>query len=222
LQKYRWQRSERFYLWLDTAVPLQLSIFQNYPDGRPESRQVTPDERYPATFATIMPGRPFRYPVLLQADDDLRDEIVSIIVVRADTGVLPCNGAQAVAVATGAGAAATAVSGNAAAQAIVDTVIRRDQIPPGGQVRIHAGAMAAVASQGVMKGDVIEMNNAVFKGLNEAVRKGPLEKGGPADKLGVVSGNPVAVASATNAEDVDILLLGPGNIAQIELTFHKD
>ena len=47
LTKHKWQRSEQFYLWLETAVPIQLAFFQNYPDGRPPSRQVSPDERFP-------------------------------------------------------------------------------------------------------------------------------------------------------------------------------
>jgi len=223
LQKHKWQRNERFYLWIDTAVPLQLSIFQNYPDGRPASRQVTPDPRFPATFATIMPGRPFRYPVMLKVDDDLRDEIISIIAVRADAGVLPCNGAQAVAISGDGSAAAVATNSTAAAQAHVDTVIRRDEIPPGGQVRIRAraGAMAQTASDGVMKGEVIAGTNEVYKGLNEIVTA-PRSKDVPGEKLGIVAPNPSDQTSSNNAPDVDLLLLGPGNIAHVELIFHKD
>ena len=91
--KHKWQRRERFYLWLETAVPIQLALFQNYPEGLLPSRQVSPDERFASSFATIMPGGPYRFPVLFKTDDDLRDEQVSLVVVRSDAQVLPINGA---------------------------------------------------------------------------------------------------------------------------------
>ncbi len=88
--KHRWNPRERFYVWINPAVPMTISLHQNYPEDRPASRQVYPDVRYPATFQTFMPG-PHRLPVLFEMDDDLRDEIMSMVVVRADNPALPVH-----------------------------------------------------------------------------------------------------------------------------------
>lgn len=89
--KHRWDPLERFYVWINPAVPVTISLHQNYPEDRPPSRQVYPDVRYPATFQTFMPG-PHRLPVLFEMDDDLRNEIMSMVVVRADNPALPVHG----------------------------------------------------------------------------------------------------------------------------------
>ena len=89
--KHKWQRRERFWIWVESAVPLQVALFQNYPDDQPRSRQVYPDVRYPATFHTLFPGHSKRLPVMFVMDDDLRDELMSMVVVRSDSGCLPLN-----------------------------------------------------------------------------------------------------------------------------------
>ncbi len=208
LTKHKWQRKERFWLWVESAVPVQLAVFQNYPEGRPPSRQISPDEAYPTTFGTLLPGKPVRFPVLFQMDDDLRDEIISFVVLRADAQALPINGAV--------------VQATATAQA---TTIINAPLPTGPAVRVEAGAQAQalganVNSNGTLKGAALKMSRDILSELNTQVRARPVVKG---QKLDLV-GEPPAQAPAVSAEsnDVAIVLLGVGRVAQKELVFHKD
>ena len=89
--KHRWNPEERFYIWIQPAVPVVVSLHQNYPEDRPPSRQVYPDAAHPETFSTIPGGRATRLPVRFKMDDDLRNEIMSMVVVRADHPNLPLN-----------------------------------------------------------------------------------------------------------------------------------
>ena len=242
LTKHKWQRSEQFYLWLETAVPIQLAFFQNYPEGRPPSRQVSPDQRFPSTFATIMPGAPYRFPVLIQMDDDLRDEQVSIVVVRADSQVLPVNGATVVsgnavatasatavanaivdtqtgAVATAQATATTGVPGGAAAQAQAAAGVG----PGGSRASAFAAALGGVVGPGgTLKSSAASQTKSIMAALNTYALTQPKAKS-TRMKLGLVAPPPPASPPiSTTFGDVEILLMGPGNIAQIELMFHKD
>ena len=216
LEKYPWHRMERFYLWLETAVPLQLALFQNYPEGRPPSRQISPNLAFPQTFATIMPGVPYRFPVMLAMDDDLRDELLSIVVVRADAQVLPINGAPPITAPAEAAAAASMV---------IDT----NPIPPGSQITINGTARSRTrplssmpGPGGVLKDVDITGTKEVTAELHKQARSKPIMKSGRM-KLGLVLPPPPAMpVSSPRFEDVAILLMGPGNVAQIELTLHKD
>lgn len=229
LVKHKWQRKERFHLWLESAVPVQLALFQNYPEGRPASKQISPDPRFPQTFATIMPGQPYRFPVLIEMDDDLRDELMSLVVVRADTQVLPVNGAPIVS----ATATATAiingqtVAANATATvsgATPGAAVSPPQRPAAGPVPSAAGQASALALGGVMgptgmlKGDVAQQTMAVFGELNRLAMEQPERT-----KLQLVGPPPpTAPPASMNAFDVEIVMMGPGRVAQIELTLHKD
>ena len=75
---------ERFYVHIQSAVPVYVALFQNYPESRPESKQVYPDTKYPETFKVLQAGQAIRLPVAFEMDDDTRDEIMSMVVVRAD------------------------------------------------------------------------------------------------------------------------------------------
>ena len=76
---------ERFYVHIQSAVPVYVALFQNYPESaQPESRQVYPDTRYPDSFKVLQAGQATRLPVAFEMDDDTRDEIMSMVVVRAD------------------------------------------------------------------------------------------------------------------------------------------
>ena len=75
---------ERFYVHIQSAVPVYVSLFQNYPESRPESKQVYPDAKYPDTFKIIQAGVATKLPVPFEMDDDTRDEIMAMVVVRAD------------------------------------------------------------------------------------------------------------------------------------------
>ena len=75
---------EKFYVHVQSAVPVYVSLFQNYPESRPESKQVYPDQKYADSFKVIQAGVATRLPVVFEMDDDTRDEIMSMVVVRAD------------------------------------------------------------------------------------------------------------------------------------------
>ena len=75
---------EKFYVHIQSAVPVYVSLFQNYPESRPESKQVYPDKQYADSFKVIQAGVATRLPVVFEMDDDTRDEIMSMVVVRAD------------------------------------------------------------------------------------------------------------------------------------------
>lgn len=84
----KWDNKEKFYIHIQTSVPVYVSLYQNYPDSRPVSRQIYPDKKYPEGFKVLQPGQSTRLPVLFETDDDMRDEIMSLVVVRADwTGI---------------------------------------------------------------------------------------------------------------------------------------
>ena len=75
---------EKFYVHIQSAVPVYVSLFQNYPDSRPESKQVYPDAKHPDTFKVIQAGVATKLPVPFEMDDNTLDEIMSMVVVRAD------------------------------------------------------------------------------------------------------------------------------------------
>jgi len=75
---------ERFYVHIQSAVPVYVALFQNYPESRPESKQVYPDAKYPETFKVIQAGVATKLPVPFEMDDDTRDEIMAMVVARAD------------------------------------------------------------------------------------------------------------------------------------------
>lgn len=75
---------ERFYVHIQSAVPVYVSLFQNYPESRPESKQVFPDAKHPDTLKVIQAGVATKLPVPFEMDDDTRDEIMAMVVVRAD------------------------------------------------------------------------------------------------------------------------------------------
>lgn len=86
--KYRWQSKERFWIHIQTAVPIYVALFQNYPESRPASRQVYPDQAYPESFKPLAANETTRLPVLFEMDDDMRNEIMSMVVVRSDCGAV--------------------------------------------------------------------------------------------------------------------------------------
>ncbi len=88
---HRWSPKEKFHVWIEPAVPVSISLHQNYPEDRPASRQVYPDSRYPETFRDFAAGERAKLPVAFVMDNDLRDEIMSMVVVRCDSGSLPIH-----------------------------------------------------------------------------------------------------------------------------------
>lgn len=89
--KHRWSASEKFNIWVESAVPVQIHVFQNFLEDNAASRTIYPDKNSPATFKTIQSGEPYKLPVTFQMDDDLRNEILSMVVARADSDLLAVN-----------------------------------------------------------------------------------------------------------------------------------
>jgi len=81
LERYRFKPKERFYLWFESASPIQISLFQHYygPTATKDSRLVLPQPDYPKSYETLLSGKPVRYPILLETDNDLRQELMSIV-----------------------------------------------------------------------------------------------------------------------------------------------
>lgn len=261
LTKHKWQRKERFYLWLDVAVPVQLAVFQNYPatQGQLSSKQVSPDERYPETLATIVPGKPFRFPVMFEMDDNLIDEVVSFVMVRADASQLPINGGPPVAATAQATArvlidvqglspAVNVVTMNQALATTGTQVVNTPAAPvnvpqpavrpvgpqptapatapaPATPPAATAASAAATASSrinepnGILKSKVIADTSAIMAEVNKEVRHAAKRKGGGMAKMSIV---PQLTPVATSQSEVETLIMGPGKVGQIELTFHKD
>lgn len=88
-QTYKWREKEPFSMWVETAVPIQLHLFQNYSDDSPKSKAVYPDEKYSETFSSIFPGKPVKLPVNFQTDPGETKEMMSLVVARTDAEQLP-------------------------------------------------------------------------------------------------------------------------------------
>jgi len=88
---YRWAPNERFWLWLETAAPVQLAIYQTYPDSIDSARQVVPDEKFPDSFKTVYPGEKFLFPIPFVMDPDGKTEYMAVLVARTDVEHLPLN-----------------------------------------------------------------------------------------------------------------------------------
>ena len=100
---YLWAPNEVFYVHVQTAVPVYVSLYQNFSQGIP-SKRVYPDARFPDSYRILMPGTETRLPVAFQMDPNFRPENMSMVVTRADwDGIrneVPQASAVAVAVAS--------------------------------------------------------------------------------------------------------------------------
>jgi hypothetical protein len=86
IEMFKWQPDQRFYFWCDAPVPVQLSLLQYYNVGPQEAKDpklVSPNPAFPNTYATVVPGQPFRFPQLFKCDHTQRDEFVTLTVLQA-------------------------------------------------------------------------------------------------------------------------------------------
>jgi hypothetical protein len=84
LTGYRWKPDERFYLCFETTAPVKFAFHQKFAN-RPDE-QILPTEKHTKSFDTILPGEPYRLPVLLRMLDTDDDEDVSLSVVVVGSG----------------------------------------------------------------------------------------------------------------------------------------
>lgn len=90
IELYKWKPKQQFYFWVESAVPINLSLFQNYDVGLAEARPpklVSPDPKFPLTYSTCEAGVPFRFPQLFETDLNLREEFVTLTVIAAGASV---------------------------------------------------------------------------------------------------------------------------------------
>lgn len=82
LDKYLWRPKQRFAVFIDSAVPVQVGIYQDFPN-QPSERRL-PDPEFPKSYQTVQGGDgPYRFPFDIELDDNLNDELMSIVVVAA-------------------------------------------------------------------------------------------------------------------------------------------
>lgn len=79
LERHRWSPGQRFHLWFDSATPILIAFYQLAAD-KGSARFVLPTPTLPASFGTIPAGRPVKYPVLMQVDNDAKTEHMAILV----------------------------------------------------------------------------------------------------------------------------------------------
>lgn len=148
---------EKFYVYVQPAVPVYVALFQNYPDSRPESKQVYPDNKYPESFKVLAAGQATRLPVLFEMDDDTRDEIMSMVVVRADAPQIQTTlSTQAVTSVTTTGGVTTVTAQATATTAgtmkgINDTISEKDNAQ---SKFVISGPAATVATTTTVPNDV--------------------------------------------------------------------
>lgn len=200
--KKEWKPRERFYVHVQTAVPVYVALFQNYPDSRPTSRQIYPNTKYSDSFKALQPGQATKLPVLFEMDDDMRDEIMSMVVVRSDW-----EGIQ-----TGLTAQATAsvVHENGSAQVSAQVTTR------------GAATMKSINDSAVTKEKAtLEEVKENIAGLSEKEAANlvkALNNASENVKFQIVGSD---VASSKQPNDVCFYMFGAGNVGQWQLTIKK-
>lgn len=200
--KKEWKPREKFYVHIQSAVPVYVALYQNYPDSRPTSRQIYPDAKYAESFKPIQAGQATKLPVLFEMDDDMRSEIMSMVVVRSDWSGIQ-NGLTAQATAS-----VTNNNGSAQVSAQVTTT--------------GAGTMKSINDSVVTKkelttDDVKSSIPGISEKESENITKAINEATGTA-KFQIVGSE---VNTSTQPNDVCFYMFGAGNVGQWQLTIKK-
>jgi len=193
---------ERFYVHIQSAVPVFVSLFQNYPESRPESKQVYPDAKHPETLKVIQANVATKLPVPFEMDDDARDEIMAMVVVRADAPQIQATLVATTTVTTtttGTGTTATAAPAATSAPAVTTTVTRTND----GNTTLVAQATASTAG--------------TMKSINDDLAGKTMED----ERKFAIAAPTVAATTATVPNDVAFYMLGAGHAGQWQLTLKK-
>ena len=86
-EAHRWGPKEKFYVHIEATAPVYVSLFQENAGDRKSlkySQLVYPDSRYSNNAKAIQACSPTRLPVLFEMDDNTSEELMSMIIVRAD------------------------------------------------------------------------------------------------------------------------------------------
>jgi len=87
LSNHEWKPGQEFYLYLESAVPLKLSIFQDFPDGKTVLRLPVPEVL--ESLDVLKPGEPYKVPATFEMDPDAKEELMRLVMVRADAATAP-------------------------------------------------------------------------------------------------------------------------------------
>ncbi len=85
--EHNWSPKEKFYVHLEATAPVYVSLFHDDPNqkqGFKQSRLVYPDSRYQNNVKPIQACVQTQLPVLFEMDDNSTEELMSMVVVRAD------------------------------------------------------------------------------------------------------------------------------------------
>lgn len=192
--KHRFNPRERFDIWICSNTPVVVSLFQNYPDDRPMSRLVYPIQNAGYTYQPLEPFKPVKIPVSFEMDDDMRTEIMSIVVSKANA-----NGSVTDVVNTGIG---NIDSGNS------NVVI----------VEGNNNSVTQVVDSN-MTNTMLRFNERMLQSKNTSMRFTPC----PGTSLYVNTPTPTGVTCTEKeyGKDVCCILFGHGAIAQYQITLHK-
>jgi hypothetical protein len=82
---YRFSPGENFFVHVEAAVPVFITLFQNFPrkEGKDPVQQY-PVQRFPSSYRILNPAESTKLPVKFALDDNNEAEYVSIVVARAD------------------------------------------------------------------------------------------------------------------------------------------
>lgn len=200
--KKEWKPRERFYIHVQTAVPVYVALFQNYPDSRPTSRQIYPNAKYADSFKALQPGQATKLPVLFEMDDDMRDEIMSMVVVRSDWEGIQ-NGLTSQ-------ATASVVNNNGTSQVSAQVTTR------------GVGTMKSINDTAVTKEKTtVDEVKGSIEGLSEKEAESIAKAVNAASenvKFQIVGSD---VASSKQPNDVCFYMFGTGNVGQWQLTIKK-
>ena len=191
--KHKWGINERFYIWVETPVPAFFHMSQNYPEDRHPIKEIFPDQRYPKTFYHFPAGRPYRLPVQFKMDDDQRDEIISICLVRVDDmETLPPNWRDGYDNPYGLSS-----SGNTGGSSLQETGGVARSVPRGGTAVARA----------------LSTRNAEIERMTPQQKKNS-----PQARVSISGGDQ---EYSQNPDDVAVIVFGAGKVTQVQFTLFK-
>ena len=190
--KHRFNPKERFDIWICSNVPVVVSLFQNYQEDRPDSRLVYPVKDNPVTYQPLKAFVPVKIPVSFEMDDDMRNEIMSIVVSKGDKTGSVTNVVDA---------AITNINTGATQSVIVD----------GNNNNIIMNQEVADC--------LVRFNNRVLESKNSSLRFTPCP--GTSLYVNTPTPTGVTCTQQEFGRDVCCILFGHGAIAQYQITLHK-
>jgi hypothetical protein len=197
---HRWNPKEQFRVFVQSSVPVYFAMYQTYPDDRPPTKQICPDEKYPQTFYAVPAGKIHEIPVLFETDNDLRKEIIHLTFARVDEPALGGTVVVPAPATPGTNTGSASPSSNVPESLIT----RTDSAPP-------RETATAAPPRGVLM-QAKNVNTAM-----DHLSKFTLA----ASTTGTASVTAASTVTSGNRDDVALYVLGVGKTAQTQLTLNK-